>query len=526
MRRALLVLALAFPATAMAAPPQTGFEQRGGASWTTHDEELAFLAAVQAGSPRAAVSEIGRTKLRRPLHLVAIGSPMPHGRDAALHEPTALITCTQHGNEPAGREACLRLLRDLAFTDDALTIELLSRTTWLFIPTANPDGRAANTRENTDTVDINRDHLNLGSAEAQAIAAVVRDWKPDVALDLHEYGPSMPVLYDDSVLWLWPRNLNTDQAVHDLAVELGRRYLVPAANDAGYTTDEYGQYEVADNDVQQTAGDADEGIMRNTMGLRHALGILVETRVDGDPRTGLSEPASTTATQNRRVNSHMSVLAGLVRFMRERGGEAAQVTAAAEARKVAEGQARNAPVYFGGADNQEPTAAQIQNPPPCGYSLTADQLGKVRRTLELHGVEVLNPASSPFVSLGQPAEPLIPLLLDRRGTRRAVEGTAVADNCPAPQPAAAAKPARVAAPCVRARPVLLRLPRPRGTIVSARVRIGSRRLKVVRRGADRVVRVPLRGREGRTVKVRVRLRVRRSGKVRTVTAVRTYRVCK
>src|SRR5918996_1385524 len=56
---AIVFLDIAMPA---ADPPKTGFEQRGGASWTTHEEELAFLGAVQAASPRVAVTEIGRTK--------------------------------------------------------------------------------------------------------------------------------------------------------------------------------------------------------------------------------------------------------------------------------------------------------------------------------------------------------------------------------------------------------------------------------------------------------------------------------
>jgi hypothetical protein len=243
-------------------------------------------------------------------------------------------------------------------------------------------------------------------------------------LDLHEYGPSIPALYDDEVLYLWPRNLNVDGAVHDLAVALAREYVVPGAEEAGYSSDEYGMYELAGNDVHQSAGDGDEGILRNTMGLRHALGLLVETAVTEDPRNGLGELTSPAAVMNRRVDSHMAVSRAVLRFLRERGEAAARVTAHAAQRKAREGARRSAPVYFGGADNQEPAPEDVVDPPPCGYRLSREQLTRVGSALGLLGVR----ERDGVVSMAQAGEPLIPLLLDERGARHAVAGTPL-DTC-------------------------------------------------------------------------------------------------
>jgi hypothetical protein len=419
----LVVLAGALVPAVAKEPPQTEFEASGGATWTSHKAEVAFLKKVDAASRRVEMKVIGKTKGGKPLHLVRIGFPKPASRKQALRRPTTLFVCTQHGNEPAGREACLIRLRDLAFTDDAQLIAQLKAQTILFVPSANPDGREANIRENSEGVDVNRDHLNLETAEGKALAGVVRDWQPEAVVDLHEYGPSIPVAYDDEVLVLWPRNLNTDTQVHDQAKQLALDYITADEEEAGYSTDEYGQYEAADQDVHQSAGDGDEGIARNAMGLRHSLGILVETRVDSDVRNGPAE-MDTPAVQLRRVASHTVAIDATLRFMRERGSEIARITRAARTRAIKEGRLRNEPVYFGGADNAEPTAEQIVDPPPCGYKLSKAQLSQLKKVLPLLGIRT----SDSYVSMGQVAEPLIPLLLDERGTRHSVAAKPV-DKC-------------------------------------------------------------------------------------------------
>ena len=403
-------------------PPKTGFEKSNGAEWTTHEQELSFLAEVDRRSGRVRMGVIGRTASRRPLHLVRIGQPAPMNTARATRSKTILFVCSQHGNEPAGREACLQLLRDLAFTKSSALINQMKNTALLFVPAANPDGRADNTRENTAGIDINRDHLNLVSPEARAIAKVVKEWRPDVVLDLHEYGPSIPALYDDELLYLWPRNLNVDKKVHDLSETLARKYIGESAREAGFSSDEYGMYAVADQDIHQSAGDGDEGILRNAMGLRHALGILVESAVSSNPTNGPDEVTDESAVNRRRVASQLFVSLQTLRFLRERGGEVNGATAGARRRKAAEGASRGAPVYFGGADNQEPESSDVVDPPPCSYTLTSTQLASVRDVLSLLGVTAKKTSKGALVRMGQVAEPLIPLVLDERGLRHSVEG--------------------------------------------------------------------------------------------------------
>jgi hypothetical protein len=403
--------------------PRTVFEQTKGASWTPHEDELKFLAEVDRLSERVEIDTIGKTAEGRPLQLVRLGYPYPD-KEPTHDLPTTLFVCSQHGNEPAGREACLMTLRDLAFTNEGRLLEQLYIQRILFVPSANPDGRAANTRENSAGVDINRDHLNLVSPEAQAVAKVVRDWRPDFVLDLHEYGPSTPPVYDDDLLYLWPRNLNVDDRIHDLAHKFANDWVEPRSEEEGYSADEYGQYELADQDVHQTAGDGDEGIARNAMGLRHSLGILIETAVTADPRNGPDEVTTEAELNRRRVASHMFVSNLALEFMWDIRFKVDDVTSSAWKRAAAEGRDQMGAVYFGGADNQEPTDDQIVDPPPCSYTLTKQQLGEVDKTLKLLGIMYRPVGNGAIVPMGQPMKTLIPLLLDERGLRHSVAAKA------------------------------------------------------------------------------------------------------
>ncbi|WP_405683043.1 M14 family metallocarboxypeptidase [Streptomyces sp. NBC_00057] len=399
------------PAEAAHTQPRTGFEVSNGARWTGQPEEQSFLAAVDRGSDKVSIDRIGTTKQGRPLQLVRIGN----------HRPTAdtmLLICSQHGNEPSGREACLTTIRDLAYAQDRSTRAFLSRTNVLVVPTANPDGRAANTRGNSDGVDINRDHIALQTAEARAMAAVIRDRKPDVIYDLHEYGATPPY-YDKDLFVLWPRNLNASDRVHGESQTLAERYVRPTVKEAGYSSGLYGIWTdpVTGDPIKQTAGDGQERILRNTSGIKHAVGLLIESRVDALTDAEKADPA---LNSRRRVNSQLVALDGLFTFNDERRGRIEAATAASRAAGLKD----RGPIYLGGADNESPQAGQVLQDPPCGYRLTKDRFDDIKDELALHGVTSRPDGDGAYVPLRQSARNLIPLLLDERATYHLTNGQA------------------------------------------------------------------------------------------------------
>ncbi|MFG2193708.1 M14 family metallocarboxypeptidase [Streptomyces sp. NPDC048639] len=404
-----------------AAPPRTGFERSNGARWTTQPEEQELLARVDRDHRGVAVDRIGTTAQGRPLQLVRIGASAPPTAAQTARGNTVLLLCSQHGDEPSGRDACLSKVRDLAYARDPGTRRFLERTAVLVVPTANPDGRAADTRGNADGVDINRDHIALRTAEGRAMAALIRDYRPDVVYDLHEYGPTEPYYVKD-LLSLWPRNLNTDDRVHDEAHTLSEDFVRPAAESSGFSSGIYGIWTDPETGepVKQVAGDGQERILRNTAGIKHSVGLLVETRTN--PLTD-EEEADPALNNRRRVTSQLSGLHGLVDFV---GVRRARIETATTLARLS-GYADRGPVHLGGADNDPATPDQVIDDPPCGYRLTAEQYGEVADELALHGIRSKPGGKGALVPLRQSLRDLVPLLLDERAAYHLTAGQPVND---------------------------------------------------------------------------------------------------
>ncbi len=160
-----------------------------------------YVRAVARASPVISTGVAGLSVQGRPLRY-AVASALPRDRlRAAMARLRAVragrapgagdapavvwVAGTVHGNETAGGDADLRLLRDLA---GLCHDPLLRRVVVVVLPDQNPDGRGMRTRVNANGFDLNRDWLALTQPESQARLRLLLAMPPLAYVDQHEQG--------------------------------------------------------------------------------------------------------------------------------------------------------------------------------------------------------------------------------------------------------------------------------------------------------------------------------------------------
>jgi hypothetical protein len=412
---------------------RTQWEETNAAVFTSDVNEYAYTAALDIASDRVRVVEIGRTVLGRPINMFIIGYPAPKPTAQAVSgNPAALLNCNVHGNEPSSREGCLILARELAFADDPRTLDILSNMTVLIVPAINGDGRAANTRGNSTGQDLNRDHSLLRQPETFALATMVRDYTPEAAYDGHEFGNSQA----GDLPTLWPRHLNVAESIMGESKSLVENWLYRNGSEDGWWYCPYGCQNGG------AVGLSQETILRNTMGLKNTVSMLLEARSAG----GQTRPDEAIPANNRRRKTYSAIytmqqLLDYYRANQPRVEDA--IEAATEFQKSNTGRivfrgsydvaAFPAP-HPGEAPPPDEPPEGILDPPPCGYLLTDAQLASqqdgsrpARDRLAAHGIKVQRRSPGNwFVPMKQELRGLIPLLLDGEAAEPMVAGQRVA----------------------------------------------------------------------------------------------------
>ena len=275
--------------------------------FTTEAELQSFIARRVATSPTVSWRSLGKTQGGRELHLLVLtqdgrGDPQSV---AANRKPTVWIIAQQHGDEPAGAEAALELLRRLTSTE---LRTVLDKINVVVMPRANPDG-AAGFKRTTARGDMNRDHLLGAYIESQAMHRALNAYPPTVVVDAHEF----------TAAGRWVERYGGAQA-SDVLVQtashpgvaeglrkLGKDLIEPALNATwaqyGLKSHVYHTLNIAGNTTFVQMGGNFAGIGRNALGLLGAVSYLIESRGVGIGRDHYP----------RRVASHVLSMVTILR---------------------------------------------------------------------------------------------------------------------------------------------------------------------------------------------------------------------
>src|SRR6266540_3467248 len=184
-----------------------------GSQEVTAAESDAYVDAVDAASPRVVSGTLGTTWQGRPIRYTLVGRPenlTPEGlagiqqaartlrdpatsdqqaADIARRSPAILwLMGNVHGGEESPTDAELRVLYELADRDDCAARQILDNALVGFIPVQNPDGREADTRQNSYGFDMNRDWFARTQPETDTKLELLRRYPGVLFVDAHEMG--------------------------------------------------------------------------------------------------------------------------------------------------------------------------------------------------------------------------------------------------------------------------------------------------------------------------------------------------
>ena len=294
--------------------------QANRSTFSSNQEVSQWIHAV-ANSPstsgtKAAIVSLGQSQQGTPLEALVLTRAT--GTDStslqASERPTVLLVGQQHGDEPAGAEALLVVARELG---TGLLEPLLDRINVVIVPRANPDGSAANQRVTTSGVDMNRDHLLLGTPEAQALARLARDYRPAVVVDAHEYTAvgrfleKFNAIQRFDALLQYTTTANTPEFITKASEEWFRRPLVAALGGQQLSSEWYYTTSTDPKDLRVSMGGTQPDTGRNVNGLRNTVSILVETRGVGLDRLHIQ----------RRVHTQVTALNSVLKVTADRAAD-------------------------------------------------------------------------------------------------------------------------------------------------------------------------------------------------------------
>lgn len=267
----------------------TPLEKSGDMLLSSSSEISAFLSLLSHQYASAEKVSIAESKLGNPVDALLISSNLSRFKNRMRDDDklTVMILGTQHGSEPSGGEALLRIARDIL---KGTLGNYLEEMNFIFIPNCNPDGRNLKSRKNGNGVDINRNYMILTESESRGILNALLRWSPEVVLDVHE-APALKkntlaregYLMDFEAQFEAANNPNVDHQIRNYSFRRLLPQLIEQVEAKGLPAQRYIK---SIHSIHQPVnnGKLSLNILRNMAGMVGAFSFLLENK--RDPSTG------------------------------------------------------------------------------------------------------------------------------------------------------------------------------------------------------------------------------------------------
>tara|TARA_B110000503_G_scaffold142032_1_gene237485 strand:- start:1657 stop:3198 length:1542 start_codon:yes stop_codon:yes gene_type:complete len=265
--------------------------------FTNYEELISFLNELKTNhSDYVTISYIGESQKGKNIPLVSLTNPNSKQEKTKVWMQGGL-----HGNEPGSSEGLLYLLHTLLTNTE--NSYLLDKIELAVIPMANIDGYLKQDRYAANGLDLNRDQTKLMAPESILLKQTFSNFKPEVALDFHEYKAyrkdfsklgnfGIAGYYD--VMFLYSGNLNVPQNMRTLTDSLFVQKARDLMDQNKLSHHNYVTTDELQGDIVFNQGSTNSRSSATSYALTNSISTLIEVRGVDIGRTSYKRRINTT----------------------------------------------------------------------------------------------------------------------------------------------------------------------------------------------------------------------------------------
>lgn len=266
--------------------------------FTSFEELISFLNQLNSTYPDVLeIKTIGKSQNGKAIPAIILSHPSTSKKNKIK----VWMQGGLHGNEPASTEGLLFLMHQLL--NNKKYSYLLDRIELLIVPMANIDGYSIQNRYASNGLDLNRDQTKLMAIESLLLKKAFNTFKPQVAVDFHEYNPNrkdfkyfgkagISSAYD--VMFLYTGNLNVPENLREFIKDPFVKNAKKMMDDKDLRHHDYFSTKKIKNEIVFNQGAGNSRSSATNYALLNTVASLIEVRGVNQGRSSFKRRIFTT----------------------------------------------------------------------------------------------------------------------------------------------------------------------------------------------------------------------------------------